>query len=102
MIEKGSRYENAKSFAPDEDGNPPFRGIRARAIGPAQPVLEHYPRIGERHDLLAAHYYNEPRLWWRILDANPGVLSAGEVGERGATDPSDPLLVPAAREPGAR
>jgi hypothetical protein len=99
MIEKGSRYENAVRFAPDDEGNLRFRGIRPRAIGAARAVLEHYLRVGERHDLLASHYYNEQRLWWRILDANPDVLNAGDLEAR---DPADPLLVPRAREPGAR
>ena len=99
MIKKGSRYENAKPFAPGEDGRLPFRGIRARAIAPARPVLEHYLRVGERHDLLSAHYYNEAQLWWRILDANPDVLYAGDLAERNA---ADPLLVPRAREPRGR
>ena len=97
-----SRYENAKPFVPDDQGNLPFRGIRPRVIGPARPVLEHYLRVGERHDLLASHYYNDPDLWWRILDANPNVLSAGELDQRAADNPADPLLVPRARESGAR
>jgi acyl-coenzyme A synthetase/AMP-(fatty) acid ligase len=99
MIGKGSRYENAVPFQPGEDGTAPFRGVRPRAIGPARPVLEHYLRVGERHDLIAAHYYNDPRQWWRVLDANPDVLCAGDLAER---NPADPLLVPRARETGAR
>jgi hypothetical protein len=99
MIVKGSRYESITLFQPGDDGIAAFRGIRARPISAARPVLEHYLRVGERHDLLSAHYYNDPRLWWRILDANPDVLCAADLGER---DPADPLLVPSAREPGTR
>jgi hypothetical protein len=99
MINKGSRYENAAPFQASEDGTAPFRGVRPRAIGIARPVLEHYLRVGERHDLIAGHYYNDPRLWWRMLDANPDVLCAGDLAER---DPADPLLVPRARETGTR
>jgi len=99
MIKKGSRYEKAVPFKPAEDGTVPFRGIRARTIDPARPVLEHHLRVGERPDLLSSHYYNEAQLWWRILDANPDVLYAGDLAER---DPADPLLVPRAREPGNR
>jgi hypothetical protein len=76
-----------------------FIGIRPRVIGPAQPVLEHTVREGERHDRLASHYYNDPRLWWRILDANPDVLYAGDLETR---EPSEPLLIPRAVEPGTR
>ena len=99
MIKKGSRYENAQPFQPGEDGRLPFRGIRARVIEPARPVLEHHLRVGERHDLLSANYYNEARLWWRILDANPPALNprtapAGEPGRPGtnAQRRQDPLL----------
>jgi hypothetical protein len=99
MIEKGSRYENAAPFPPGEDGAAPFRGVRARAIGAARPVLEHHLRTGERPDLLGANYYNDARLWWRILDANPDVLYAGDLDKR---DPADPLLVPRAQEPQER
>jgi len=46
--------------------------------------------------LLARHYYNDDRLWWRILDANPDILHAGDlcVAERlGET-----ILIPRARQ----
>ena len=99
MISKGSRYENAVPFQFSATDPQPFRGLRPRAIGPARPVLEHTLRDGERHDWLASHYYNEQRLWWRILDANPDVLYAGDLARR---DASDPLLVPRAAEPGTR
>jgi hypothetical protein len=97
MITPGSRHENAVPFT--QEGNEPlaFQGLRPRAIGPAKPVLEHTLREGERHDALAALFYNEPRLWWRILDANPDVLYAGDLAER---DSAQPLLSPRAVEPG--
>lgn len=76
---RGSRYEHVKTFAPSEDAGAPFRGLRARDIGPATGVLEHVVGAGDRLDLLALQYYNDDRLWWRILDANPGVLLGGEL-----------------------
>jgi nucleoid-associated protein YgaU len=71
---RGSRYQTVKAFAPGDDGAVPFPGLRARDIGPAVGVLEHTVAAGDRLDLLALQYYNDDRLWWRILDANPGVL----------------------------
>ncbi|HEX7839009.1 MAG TPA: tail protein X [Kofleriaceae bacterium] len=62
-----------KLFAPDGMATP-FRGLRPRDIGPATGVLEHIVTAGDRLDLLALQYYNDDRLWWRILDANPGLL----------------------------
>ncbi len=74
---RGSRYEDVKAFAPVADGTAPFPGLRARDIGPAAGVLEHTVVAGDRLDLLALQYYNDDRLWWRILDANPGVPLGG-------------------------
>jgi hypothetical protein len=74
MFQKGSRYEKSVRFAPSPDGTIPFEGIRPRAIGPATGVVEHPVKAGDRLDLLARHYYNDDRLWWRIVDANPDFL----------------------------
>ena len=41
-------------------------------------MIEHTVRIGDRLDLLARHYYNDGRQWWRILDANPEFLHADD------------------------
>ena len=95
MIGKGSRYESAVPFQQSGTDQLPFRGIRPRAIGAAPPVLEHVSREGERHDWLAAHYYGDQHRWWRILDANPDVLYAGDLARR---EPSEPLLIPRASE----
>lgn len=77
MLLRGSRYETVKSFAPGDDGSVPFPGLRARDIASAPGVLEHIISAGDRLDLLALQYYNDDRLWWRILDANPGLLLGG-------------------------
>jgi nucleoid-associated protein YgaU len=92
---RGSRYAGAKPFAPDGTGQP-FPGLRPRDIGPATGVLEHTVAAGDRLDLLALQYYNDDRLWWRILDANPGLLLGGELtlGDlQGST-----LIIPRARD----
>jgi hypothetical protein len=71
VITKKSRYRSARSFGPLADGTEVFRGIRARDIGAATGVVEHELEAGQRLDQLARHYYNDDRLWWRIVDANP-------------------------------
>lgn len=78
MFRKGSRYEEARSFAPAEGETEAFPGVRPREIGPATGVIEHTVRSGDRLDLMARHYYDDARLWWRILDANPEILYAGD------------------------
>ena len=76
MFLKGSRYEQARTFEPAEDGSQ-FPCVRWREIGPASGVIEHVVKSGDRLDLLARHYYNDDRLWWRIADANPEFVHAG-------------------------
>lgn len=78
MIRKGSRYEKARSFRPAEGETEAFPGVRPREIGPATGVIEHTVRSGDRLDLLARHYYNDGRLWWRILDANSEIPYGGD------------------------
>jgi nucleoid-associated protein YgaU len=78
MFLKGSRYEQSKPFVSD-DGSPVFRGVRARDIAPAPAVLEHTVQAGDRLDRLARHYYNDDRLWWRIVDANPEIFYGGDL-----------------------
>jgi len=79
MFQKGSRYEKCEKFAPSSDGSTVFTGIRSRAMGPATGVVEHVVKAGDRLDLLARHYYNDDRLWWRIVDANPDFLYGGDM-----------------------
>lgn len=69
MLLKNSRYIRARTF-----GDSDFKGIRPRTIDAAPGVIEHRIEAGQRLDLLARHYYNDSRLWWRILDANPDLL----------------------------
>lgn len=79
MFAPRSRYFAARRFEPADDGSLPFKGVRPRVIGAATPVLEHTLQPGQRFDALGLHYYNDPRHWWRILDANPDVLCAAQL-----------------------
>ena len=92
MFLKKSRYKNTSPFDPSED----FTGVRPREIGTASGVIEHTINSGDRLDLLARHYYNDDRLWWRILDANQDILHGGDLC---ITDRiGDTILIPRARE----
>ena len=79
MLQKGSRYEKARLFESKEDGTEVFGGTRPREIDPATGVIQHTIKAGDRLDLLARHYYNNNRLWWRIVDANPKFLYGGDM-----------------------
>jgi len=96
MLKKGSRYQEAKMFDATTDGLTVFEGIRPREIGTAIGVVEHVIKAGDRLDLLAGHYYNDDRLWWRIVDANPEFLFGGDMVLD--TMEGRVILVPKARE----
>ena len=50
--------------------------------------MKHYRVIqGDGIDLLARRFYNDERLWWRILDANPLIYPLD-------LQPNDQLKVP--------
>jgi len=97
---KTSRYKNARRFEPcqsgQEQGVVRCKGTRPREIGPAVGVLEHVVQEGDRLDLLAHHYYSDPRLWWRILDANPDLQSGVEVSLKARA--GEIILIPKAKE----
>ncbi len=82
MFLKGSRYEGSRPFAPAPAGRATFPGVRPREVETLAGVVEHIVRSGDRLDLLARHYYNDDRLWWRIVDANPDILFAGDLLDR--------------------
>jgi len=77
MLLSNSRYKTTPLFQPSDTAAGAFSGLRPRPIGPATGVIEHVLRAGERLDQLARHYYNDDRLWWRILDANPQIVFGG-------------------------
>ncbi len=80
MFLKGSRYSKAISLTRDassDSSDDGFSGIRAREIPSTEGAVEHVVTDGDRLDLLARHYYNNDRLWWRIVDANPEFVFSG-------------------------
>lgn len=93
MLTKNSRYATARTFTPDLSRSFQFEGIRPREIGPATGVLEHVVKEDERLDLLALYYYNDPRKWWRIVDANPEILNGGDLFiASGSQEDENPLV----------
>ncbi|MFY0991990.1 hypothetical protein [Halomonas sp. C05BenzN] len=78
MLPTSSRYQASRPFEP-RDAPGTFPGHRARPVPTAEGMLEHRVDESDRLDRLALHYYNDDRLWWRILDANPELLSADEL-----------------------
>jgi nucleoid-associated protein YgaU len=95
---RGDRYQSTKAFLPSADQPQPFPGLRPRQPGVATGVLEHTWKSTDRLDLLALHYYNDARKWWRILDANPEFLCGVDLSEPGLVGTI--ILIPQAEEPG--
>lgn len=96
MFQKKSRYQNVAPFTATADGAEVFAGRRARSIGEANGVIEHQVVVGDRLDHLARNYYNDDRLWWRIVDANPDVVFAGNLLSEEMAGTA--ILIPRARE----
>lgn len=92
MLIKKSRYKDTRFFQTPGV----FPGIRAREIGAALGVIEHEVQIGDRLDQLARHYYNDDRLWWRIMDANPDIIFGPDM--LGKEMAGQVILIPKAKE----
>lgn len=90
------RYEDVQRFAPPDDGGVAFPGLRPRVPETAAGVLEHRLASSERPDLLALHYYNDVRRWWRLLDANPERLCGADLTDTARV--GELLLIPPADE----
>lgn len=93
-----SRYSTSRFFSLAADQTTGFAGIRPRHIGPAIGVVEHVVKQGDRLDLLALHYYNDARRWWRIVDANPEAIYSHDLVMQGQE--GNIILIPRAYEPG--
>lgn len=107
MADLKSRYRNCRPFEADSAAGPVFMGLRPRIISPATPILEYGWKDSDRIELLAQHFYTEARAWWRILDANPDIVCAGDLpgqgkpGEPAASDGAQAgrvLLIPRTEE----
>jgi nucleoid-associated protein YgaU len=96
MLVKKSRYRGVPLFAARPDGTTVFPGLRPRPVATALGVVEHEIQAGDRIDHLAHHYYNDDRLWWRIVDANPDIVRAGVSFDERAV--GKVLLIPKARD----
>jgi hypothetical protein len=96
MLTRKSRYRDARPFEKESRGETVFRGLRGRLIGSATGVVEHEVKVGDRLDRLAYHYYNDDRLWWRIVDANPEVVFGQQLLD--ASMAGRVILIPKARE----
>jgi nucleoid-associated protein YgaU len=70
MFTKQSRYHQVpEDFVTDAAGRRiPYKLLRLISSG--RSVQAHRVAIGDRLDLIAFHYLNDPEQFWRICDAN--------------------------------
>lgn len=92
MFLKNSRFKNNRYFTVDENGDEVFKGVRPRSIATPEGVLEYIVKDGDRLDLLAKHFYNDDRMWWRIVDANPQFVFGGFMLDKQMV--GDVLIIP--------
>ena len=78
MLGRNSRYAQTLRYASTGEAVP-FKGTRPREIRTLPGVIEHKLQPGDRLDLLALHYYNDPQRWYLILDANPDLMYGGDL-----------------------
>ena len=67
MIYRNSRY--TKTGVEVQDGHSSFK-LRVRMSFNLDGAIVHQFSLGETLDGLANKYYNDPQLWWVILEAN--------------------------------
>lgn len=91
MFFKGTRYENvATAEVTDADGRK-ITYKRIRFIPETPATQQHTVAQGERLDLIAHGYYQDPELFWRICDANKAMVPDDLVAE-----PGRKILIPPA------
>jgi len=94
LLLKKSRYQHSRAFEPQGEAGV-FAGVRAREVKTLEGVIEHLVTDTDRLDHLALHYFNDSRLWWRIIDANPEILFADKT--LGPDWVGRSILIPAGR-----
>ncbi len=113
MFSKTSRYQKLPDDVTADVRGRRLRSKSLRLAPPADARFAHLLEEGERLDHLAYKYYQQPRDWWRICDANPELLSPWEligaepwttveieVTHSGSRPPWAPLLAALRRSPG--
>ncbi len=75
MFERGSRYEDAETFEVTDATGRVVRVVAPPDLAPETLRGYHQQRQGQRLDLLAAHYLDDPTAFWRICALNDVMLA---------------------------
>ena len=88
MIFKGSRYEKVGTYQVTVAGGRVVTALKPRFIPSTPAGYRHTFTAGERLDLLAYTFYNNPERFWLIADAN------NEMDPEDLLEPGRHLLIP--------
>lgn len=86
------RFSLTERFTAPEGQVPAFVGLMPRRITEQQGYVLHMLVEGDRLDSLAHNYYGDPRLWWVIAQANPGLLTPADLIYGAAPEDESDLL----------
>ncbi|WP_156477464.1 LysM peptidoglycan-binding domain-containing protein [Falsihalocynthiibacter arcticus] len=86
------RYSMTERFTVTQGQPPVFGGLMPRRISTQDGYILHMLVSGDRLDKLALHYYGDPRLWWVIAQANPGLLTPADLLHRTENPDGNGLL----------
>ncbi|MBM0745397.1 hypothetical protein JOY44_28650 (plasmid) [Phormidium sp. CLA17] len=75
MFFKNSRYRKLPDEVTVDAKGRRLTSKSSRALPEVTGIFQHTLADGDRLDHLAHKYYNQPRKWWRICDANPEFMS---------------------------
>ena len=75
MFSRISRYRKLPDLVAVDAQGRSLTSKDLRLLPEVSGTFQHTVEEGERLDHLAFKYYQQPRKWWRIVDANPAFLS---------------------------
>jgi hypothetical protein len=99
MFFKNSRYRKLPDEVTVDVKGRRLTSKSLRSLPDVTGIFRHTVEDGDRLDHLAHKYYNQPRKWWRICDANPEfMLPQALLGKTPLISQRFPLSFPKAKE----
>lgn len=83
MFARGSRYQSVPDAVYVDGAGREIAYKRLRVIPSPRGVITHAVAREDRLDLIANRYFGDPEQFWRIVDANAGMMPPQLVAELG-------------------
>ncbi len=77
MFLRGSRYETVETATLTRPDGSELRYKRLRLIDADPAQMTYVVQEGDRLDTIAWNVFRDPGMWWRIADANAGLVADG-------------------------